>query len=362
MVNSKTEKKATNGKTAIHQNDQVDHDDQVEQLDQVDNTQKPPKGSKASRAPRASKGAAPSKAPRASKPAKEAKDAKPAKPAKATKPAKPAKQDKPAKQAKVAKQDKPDKVSAPVVKAPKNLKVAKKTQKGGNAGDEHEEELGKRYFKCIMLNKEGVARCTGRYSGKKPKQAASKACTRLYEEYAEAHDGADLPEKIVFGMHECTRASKKKKKYFYTGRRIHLETPEEVVINKIDPKTQQNMVIKYYYNNDVRKLTDIENCQEYPLLANYDAKEDANEHEEQHAGAKVKVVRKSAGQKNPSKKVAPGTGKANKKAATKNAGAGKKEANKKTVVKKEDNIKVKKTVKSPRQPRAAKASKAVTKN
>ena len=174
------------------------------------------------------------------------------------------------------------------VKAPKNLKVAKKAPKAQKGGDdEEEEEPGKRYFKCITIDTNGLAHATGRYSGKKPKQAASKACTRLYEELKSA--GGDLPEKIVFGMHESTRASKKKKKYFYVGCRVKLDTPEEVPIKKIDPKTGKPMVIRYNFNNDVRKLTDLE-CEEYPLLSTYDAKEDD---EVDVSAKKVKVVKKA---------------------------------------------------------------------
>lgn len=179
-------------------------------------------------------------------------------------------------------------VSRPTtVKAPRKLKVVKKEPVVENHHDEEEEEVGKRYFKCIMINSNGEAHSTGRYSGKKPKQAASKACTRLYEECKVT---GKLPERIVFGMHECTRSSKKKKKYFYAGCRVELGTPEEVEISKIDPKTGKNMIIKYYYNNDVRKLTDVDKCAEYPILFNYDVKE---EEEIVAPVRKLRVVKKN---------------------------------------------------------------------
>lgn len=239
------------------------------------------------------------------------------------------------------------------VKAPKNLKVANKKaakpQKGGN--DEEVEEPGKRYFKCIMIDGEGNAIATGRYSGKKPKQAASKACTRLYEEQKEADL---LPEKIVFGMHESTRASKKKKKYFYVGRRVELDAPEEVEIDKIDPKTGNKMIIKYYYNNDVRKLTDLENCQEYPLLFNYDAKD---EDDQVDAPAKKIRVIKKAGKKTATKADTKKTASKPSKATVKKQPVAKKVATTTKVVKtapktvavtkKETNIKVKKSEKAP---------------
>jgi len=90
----------------------------------------------------------------------------------------------------------------------------------------------------------------------------------------------------------------KKKKYFYNGRRVELDEPEEVEIRKIDPKTGENMKILYYFNNDVKKLTDIENCPEYPLLYNYDVKEDVA----LEGGAKKqKSVKKSGAKKDSTK-------------------------------------------------------------
>lgn len=70
---------------------------------------------------------------------------------------------------------------------------------------------GKRHFKCLMLTSDCASvTVTGRYSGNKPKQAASKACTRIYKTFEERNE--EIPESIVFGMHECTRSSKRKKK------------------------------------------------------------------------------------------------------------------------------------------------------
>jgi len=155
-----------------------------------------------------------------------------------------------------------------VVETAKSLKSQKETQ-----GNEHEDislETGikKRNFKCIMINSEGGVECTGRYSGRKPKQAGNKACTRIFKNF----NGTDqkVPEKVIFGMHECTRGSKHKKKYFYIGSRERLDTPLHIKINKIDPVTNNRMVISYNYNYFVKKLTDTE-CNEYGLLVNYDS-------------------------------------------------------------------------------------------
>ena len=127
--------------------------------------------------------------------------------------------------------------------------------------------IKKRNFKCIVINSEGVVECTGRYSGRKPKQAGNKACTRIFKNFYDIEQ--TVPEKVIFGMHECTRGSKHKKKYFYIGTREKLETPLHIKINKIDPATNGNMVISYNYNYFVKKLIDTE-CSEYKLLYGYD--------------------------------------------------------------------------------------------
>jgi hypothetical protein len=201
----------------------------------------------------------------------------------------PAKKGKVAKGKETAASQPADAVQNTTIKAPDNIKVAKKAAKNAAADQQQGEDdqvPGKRYFKCIMIGVDGSAVSNGRYSGKKPKQAASKACTRLYDDMKKS---GQAPEQIIFGMHECTRANKKKKKYFYVGKRIALEQPEEVTIKKNDGK---EMVIQYHFNNDVRKLTDIDNCQEYGLLANYDAKRGENGEE-----LVVEPVKKARGTK-----------------------------------------------------------------
>lgn len=292
-----------------------------------------------------------------------------------------------------------DSKASPTIKAPKNLKVAKKgtkdkSQKGGEGegegdvdDDDEVQEAGKRYFKCIRINAEGVAESTGRYSGKKPKQAASKACTRLYEDEKKAT--GNVPDQIIYGMHECTRTSKKKKKYFYVGKRNELAEPEEVTIDKIDPNTGANMVIRYYYNNDIRKLTDV-NCAEYQKLFNYDAKKNERGNNEEHdeaqpegqakggskkgkprgkaattkastkAGKASKSAKKSAPKKSAKKSPAANPKKSATAQASGSAGRKSKAAekteekpeHKKTVVKKDSDVKVKKnsqTAKVPKQ-------------
>jgi hypothetical protein len=152
--------------------------------------------------------------------------------------------------------------------------------------NEEYETRGVRWFKCIV-GVVGQAICTGCYSAQKPKQAASKACTNLYNAMKNASDRCQIensdndwtrvynffedkkiPESVTLCMQECTRG-RKCKMYFYTGRRVELAEPRAVQINKIDPVTNEPIVVKYHYVNDIKKLTYIENCKEYQLLANY---------------------------------------------------------------------------------------------
>jgi len=78
--------------------------------------------------------------------------------------------------------------------------------------EEEDKKNGKRYFKCLMITMNDDVIVTGRYSGKKPKQAASKACTKIFEDITKEHH--EIPDYIIFGMHECTRWHEKKKEIF----------------------------------------------------------------------------------------------------------------------------------------------------
>jgi len=110
---------------------------------------------------------------------------------------------------------------------------------------------------------------------------------------------------------------KRKKKYFYIGKRVELDEPEKVPIHmrdpitkdqllddegkkipKIDPKTGKPMVISYRHNNDVKKLTEVLTHPEYERLLNYDIKDD----ELEGVIRVVKKARKSSSKKLASKK------------------------------------------------------------
>ena len=172
------------------------------------------------------------------------------------------------KTAKATKTTKATKASK-ATKATKNAK-ATKAQAGGNV----EDAPATRYYKLITIEQDGagedVAVCRGRYSGKKPRQASSKGCTKLFRAYKDRDE--EYPANIVFGMHECTRSRKKKKKFFYVGTKEDLDEPQEVPIHqkgdngeylldkkgnkvpKLDPKTGKPLVIRYRTNSRVKKL------------------------------------------------------------------------------------------------------------
>lgn len=179
-----------------------------------------------------------------------------------------------------------EKVAEKVVEKKGAKKVVKKAaeKQVGGAVKAEKPKAQKRYFKCIRITKDGNAKCSGRYFGKKPKQSANKACQRIFKSCEEA--GEKLPEQIVFCMHECTRSNKKKKKYYYIGQRVELEEPLEVPIKK---KDGTKITIKYYHNNVVKKLQD-RTCDEYNVLCKYDVQDDEEDDVEQEEKPKVKKV------------------------------------------------------------------------
>ena len=109
-------------------------------------------------------------------------------------------------------------------------KVAKK-QSGG-------EKPTTRYFKIQSENGE----CRGRFSGRKPKQAANKALTSILKE--KSASGNSVKGKVKFSIVECTRGSACKQ-YNYVGERVKLRKPMTVTIG--DKK------IVYNYSNNVSK-------------------------------------------------------------------------------------------------------------
>jgi len=76
-----------------------------------------------------------------------------------------------------------------------------------------------RYFKLFYHDK-----CEGRFTGKKPKQAAGKAFSSIMKKL-----NGDGELNICFSIKECTRNSGRKE-YKYIGRRIALEKPVDMYV------------------------------------------------------------------------------------------------------------------------------------
>jgi len=111
-------------------------------------------------------------------------------------------------------------------------KVVAKSQEGGDR------KSVTRYFK--IKSQEGE--CRGRFSGRKPKQAANKALTSILKN--KTVQGDSTKGKMKFSIIECTRGSGCKQ-YNYVGERIKLRKPMTVKIG--DKK------IVYNYSNNVSK-------------------------------------------------------------------------------------------------------------
>lgn len=115
--------------------------------------------------------------------------------------------------------------------------------------EEKEENKKKRYFKCMYVNEQGEVVKMGRYAGRKPKQAASKALTAISNVTGQTG-------KIDYSLVECTRGSKHKL-YLYSGEKVLLEHPVEVPITKNGEPSS----ITYRYSSNVKKLPH-EDCPE----------------------------------------------------------------------------------------------------
>ena len=123
-----------------------------------------------------------------------------------------------------------------------------KAVKGGSKKEEVEaaKPTGHRFFRCVYKTSNGEIIHAGRYSGKKPKQAACKALTGIVK-----NNELATGEKVTFLIQECTRGSKKKK-YSYQGCQVDLEVPVRITITKKDGTTSE---IEYTKNNEVKKIS-----------------------------------------------------------------------------------------------------------
>ena len=121
-------------------------------------------------------------------------------------------------------------------------------------------EEKKRYFNTLYIDHENNIRVydINVFSGTKPKKAAEKAFTHIYEIFKNLEI---LPENIIFCMYEINS----NKKYYYDGRRIKLDTPEVVTIKNHTGGKPINIIYNHF--NDIRRLSD--EIPEYQMLMNY---------------------------------------------------------------------------------------------
>ena len=133
----------------------------------------------------------------------------------------------------------------------KSSKKAKEPEPEPEPVQEGEQEgeqvkAGHRFFRCVFKNTDGEIVHAGRYSGKKPKQAARKALTGIVKK-----NQLEVGERVIFLIQECTRGSKKKK-YSYVGAQVNLPEPISVTIRK---KDGQKSEIVYTKDNEVKKIS-----------------------------------------------------------------------------------------------------------
>jgi hypothetical protein len=144
---------------------------------------------------------------------------------------------------KAAKKEAPKKAAKTAVKGKAPKKAA---QKGG---DVEVEEKKTRYFRCVYRSTDGSVVRAGRYCGRKPKQAASKALTAIIK----STDG-EVNQPVKFLITECTRGSKKKS-YSYSGEQKKID-PVTVEIKREDGKINK---IVYKKSNVISKIS-LEEC------------------------------------------------------------------------------------------------------
>ena len=173
---------------------------------------------------------------------------------------------------KVEQAEKADKKAVPkkAAKAPSKGKAPKKVAQKG--GDDEGDEKKTRYFRCVYRDTDGSVVRAGRYCGRKPKQAASKALTAIIK----STEGA-VDQPVKFLITECTRGSKKKS-YSYSGEQKKID-PVTVEIKRDDGKINK---IVYRKSNVISKIS-LEECVDL---------RDANDDDEQEGGVVLKKVAK----------------------------------------------------------------------
>lgn len=143
-----------------------------------------------------------------------------------------------------------------------------KTDIDNNDNNINKPKPPKRFFKAIYQNPNDEVVLEGRYCGIRPKQAASKALTGIYKIFKK--EGEAIFGKILFGIKETTRGSRGRE-FWYSGERILLDKPIDVVIkrgpkdkngNYTAPQLDKNGKLKkinHYFDSVIKKAKK-ENC------------------------------------------------------------------------------------------------------
>jgi hypothetical protein len=132
-------------------------------------------------------------------------------------------------------------VSEPVVKASKKVQKVN-TEESLEDNKQLDDKL--RYFKLYYNDN-----ICGRYSGKKPKQAANKAFSSIIKDMKKTENKEGVNIDITFTIKECTRNSFHKE-YKYVGKRLLLKSPVKVTIENGDGTSKD---IVYKYHNELKK-------------------------------------------------------------------------------------------------------------
>ena len=128
----------------------------------------------------------------------------------------------------------------PVVKATKKVQKVKAEE----TQEEKQMDDKLRYFKLYYNDN-----ICGRYSGKKPKQAANKAFSSIIKDMKKTDNKEGVNIDITFTIKECTRNSFHKE-YKYVGKRLLLKSPVKVTIENGDGTSKD---IVYKYHNELKK-------------------------------------------------------------------------------------------------------------
>lgn len=159
------------------------------------------------------------------------------------------------KQKKETKEDvsdsKTSKATKSTSKSPKNTESSRVSKpKNGSSKTRRtgkdKQDKNVRYFKLINIKS---GKTNGRYTGDTPKQAASKAYTKMVQKYKK--DKKNLPKTSEIYLRESTRGSLKKI-YGYQARRDKLDEPQKLVIHGDDENPTKT--ITYHFRNKIRKV------------------------------------------------------------------------------------------------------------